>query len=326
MQISADHVRLFDRAAQQLLRAIRGNRSQIAFARRLGYRANPITDWENGRRFPTAREALRAARIARLPVRDAFAQFAKLPPPDIESQQELAAWLDALRGSRSISELARQTESSRSSVSRWLSGETEPRLPDFLWLIEALTTRLHDWVHYLVSVEQVPSLYGRFAQIEAARRLALERPWSEAVLRLLETDHGTCEPRRLVEEMVRLLGIDQDEIEDLLRELVEARIVEERKGRYRVIDNLNVDTSTTPEQLRKVRKHWAEVGARRIQEGHQQDWFAYNVISISNADSKRIEERLRAAYREVRGIVADSSEPQVAAVLMMQLVRWEDGS
>jgi hypothetical protein len=33
-------------AARQLLRAMRGRRSQVAFARRLGYRSNPITDWE----------------------------------------------------------------------------------------------------------------------------------------------------------------------------------------------------------------------------------------------------------------------------------------
>ncbi len=47
-------------AASQFLRAVRGKRSQVAFARRLGYRANPITDWENGRRYPTAAEAMEA--------------------------------------------------------------------------------------------------------------------------------------------------------------------------------------------------------------------------------------------------------------------------
>src|SRR5688572_32772090 len=34
-------------ATRQFLRALRGRRSQRAFAKRLGYRANPITDWEH---------------------------------------------------------------------------------------------------------------------------------------------------------------------------------------------------------------------------------------------------------------------------------------
>ena len=48
----------YGRTASEFLRAIRGGRSQRALARRLDYRANPITDWEHGRRFPTAEEAL----------------------------------------------------------------------------------------------------------------------------------------------------------------------------------------------------------------------------------------------------------------------------
>ena len=45
-----------EQAAQQLLRAVRGRRSQQALSRHLGYRSNPVANWETGRRYPTARE------------------------------------------------------------------------------------------------------------------------------------------------------------------------------------------------------------------------------------------------------------------------------
>lgn len=312
----------YEASACELLRAIRGKRSQIAFARRLGYRANPITDWENGRRFPTIFEALRAAQLSRIPVQDAFLRFAPLKAPELESELEIAAWLNALRGSRSINELSARTGISRYSIGRWLAGKTEPRLPDFLQLLDAITGRLHDWVQHLVTVEQVPTLYGRYAQAQAARRLALERPWSEAVLRLLETQPSSSCSALTSREIAERLGVECVEIDQLLDELVQAGIVEFQEEQFRVLSNLTVDTSSTKEELQTVRRHWAQVGLKRLEDGGDDDWFAYNVIAVSEADSKRIEQRLRAAYREVRSMVAESESPDIAAVLTMQLVRW----
>ena len=85
-----------ERVASEFLRALRGKRSQLAFARRLGYRGNPITDWERGARFPTAVEALRAAARANIDVAAAFRRFA----PDVP------ALLEALRGAYPEAECA----------------------------------------------------------------------------------------------------------------------------------------------------------------------------------------------------------------------------
>lgn len=80
-------------AAQQFLRALRGKRSQRAFARRLGYRGNPMTDWEHGRRYPTAQEALRAAARVNIDVRAAFARIAHGVPLSVGADGfGLGAW------------------------------------------------------------------------------------------------------------------------------------------------------------------------------------------------------------------------------------------
>jgi transcriptional regulator with XRE-family HTH domain len=181
------------------LRAVRGKRSQIAFARRLGYRANPITDWENGRRFPTAAEALRAACRAGISVSDALGRFhAAKPPTQAEllagAPTQVAAWLSALRGSTPIGEIASRAARSRFAVARYLRGEAEPRLPDFLCLVDAITGRLPDLIGELVPIESVPTLFLRHRTAAAAKRLAFEEPWTEAVLRLLETSAYQARP------------------------------------------------------------------------------------------------------------------------------------
>ena len=70
----------YEHAASQFLLALRGGRSHRALARRLGYAANPITDWEHGRRYPTADEALRVAKTVGVHVTVAFERFLPLQP------------------------------------------------------------------------------------------------------------------------------------------------------------------------------------------------------------------------------------------------------
>ena len=106
-------------AASQFLRAVRGPRSQIAFARKLGYRANPITDWENGRRFPTAAEALRACERVGIDMSVAFARFHPAPPPPARSGTTgLCQWLVQARGSTPIGALAERCDQSRFAIAR----------------------------------------------------------------------------------------------------------------------------------------------------------------------------------------------------------------
>src|SRR5688572_27455473 len=62
----------FEVIASELLRELRGRRSQRAFSRRLGYRTNIAYRWETARCFPTAAETLRIAARVGLDVKAAF--------------------------------------------------------------------------------------------------------------------------------------------------------------------------------------------------------------------------------------------------------------
>lgn len=315
--------RRFESAASELLRSLRGHRSQVAFARRLGYRGNPITDWEHGRRYPTAPEALRAAARVRLDVPASFASFLPASPPTSGGKWAVAAWLDSLRGSTSIADVARRAERSRFSVSRWLSGRSTPRLPDFLRLLEAITGRAGEWVAALVPIEQVPSLAAEYRRVAAARTVALDRPWSEAIMRVMETTGYQSHRGDSVAFIAAALAADEREIREALLALEQAGLVDEQRGSYRVTGTLMVDTKISAHGRRRLRTHWASVAQRRVSEGDDDDsWFAYNVISVSASDYALIEQRLRAAYREVRSIVRASEPSEVAALLTMQLVPW----
>lgn len=304
-------------AAQQFLRALRGKRSQTGFARRLGYRGNPITNWEHGRRYPSAPEALRAAQKVGVDVAKAFARFVSAVPLTQERGAfQVGAWLRELTRNTTISALARSSGLSRFALGRWFAGERMPKLPEFFALVDVITGRLPDLIAELVPIASVPALIERYQLSQAVRRIAFEEPWAAAVQRALEADSGG--PRAIA----RRLDITEREVLRVLSLLESARLVRREGNRYMPLPPQTVDTRGEPGALTRVKHHWAQVAAARSAEPRPGDFFAYNVISLSAADLARVRQALQTAFREVRSIVAVSEPTERIALVNVQLVGW----
>jgi transcriptional regulator with XRE-family HTH domain len=305
--------------ARQFLRAVRGERSQVAFARRLRYRGNPIADWEAGRRCPTAVEALRACEICGIDVAGAFLRFQRIQLDVRNGAFDVAAWLDQLRGSTRTVELARRCGNTRYQVARWLSGQTQPRLADFFGLVQAITGRLCDLVAELVPIESVPSLRADYEQRLAARRLAHEEPWTEAILRVLETHAYRSRTAHTPGSIARTLGIAEEIALRCLGKLEAAGVITPRGARYEPVRSLTVDTRAIP----RLKAHWCEVARERMADPAPEDAFVYNVLSASHADIERIRQLLLATYREIRTIVEHTERDEAVALVNLQLVHWK---
>lgn len=312
--------------AVQLLRALRGRRSQRAFSRRLGYRSNVAHDWESGRRTPTAVQALRACARLGVNVRLAFERFqpacasALGAGPDFD----VASWLSELRGSLPVVELAKKSGLSRFAVGRQLRGATEPPLDDFIALVEAISGRVSDLVQELVPIDEVPDLREMARKRARAKRLAFEQPWSAAVLRVLETTGYRAIEHHEPGYVARRLGLDEETERAVLAALEAAGVAHLRNGRYEVGDPLTVDTQASPADVRSLRAHWAAVGLARAKAPRQEDWLGFNVVSLSAHDLERVRETLRRAFREIRAIAAASTPAETVALLNLHLLTWND--
>lgn len=311
-------------ASAQFLRALRGNRSQVAWARRLGYRGNPITDWERAHNFPTADEAFRVAGKAGVDVLHAFLEFDPKVPltADVGGAFDLSDWLRRLSVGKRVTALAREMGASRSSVSRWLSGHAKPRLPDFLRLVNASTGRVHDLVALLVPIENVPALLSVYDASNAAKRLAFDVPWTEAILRVLETQTLTRPTLPTTAWIAQVLGLAENECELALDQLARAGLVDKEGDEFKPKRALSVDTRGGKQAVRALKVHWADVAARRAASPQAEDVFGYNVLSVSQVDLERIGELLAKTYREIRSIVAVSEPAERVALVNLHLVTW----
>lgn len=291
--------------ARELLRALRGPRSQVAFARRLGYAGNPVAKWESGARAPTGVETLRGAALVGVDVAAALGAF-NAGAAAAFAADDLAPWLRVLVGDTSQLDLAARSGLSRQQVGRILRGDAQPRLPELLALIDAATGRVSDLVALLVDVDAVPSLARQVVMRRAVRQVAFDEPWSPGVLAVL-----AAYPRAAGTEVASRLGIEVEEAERLCA-LVQA------SGLLAAAPSAGptVDVSVHEAVQRRLREHWARVGADRLAAGAPAV-FSYNVFAVSRADLERIQALQRAFFREVRSLVAESA-PEVAAYLLVQ--------
>ncbi|MCA9489167.1 MAG: DUF4423 domain-containing protein [Myxococcales bacterium] len=307
-----------ERAARQWIRALRGPRSQVAMSRRLGYRGNVLAKWEGGQRYPSFGEVLRASARVGIDVSAALRRFhaPSAATWDPAEPERIDAWLRSLQGRTPQALIAERTGLSRQQVGRLLSGRTAGRLPMVMQVVDALTGRLPELVGELVPLEEVPELAREGQSRRALARLAFEHPWSPAAQAWLAC-RGDVDAQVATAALARDLGLSDDLAAGLIEALVSAGVARVERGRLRkVAPPASVEVAATPEDMARLRAHWAAVSSARMGRGATGDLFSFNVFAVGQEDLKRIQEAQRRFYREVRAIVAESP-PETVALLVV---------
>jgi DNA-binding phage protein len=313
----------FEETARELMRALRGSRSQVAWSRRLGYSSNVAYPWETGRRYPNASEALRAIRRSGRDLDKGLTDFLGRRPSwlgevEADSDAGLVHLLEELRGSRAITEIARASGISRHALGRWFRGSAQPRLPEFLQLIEVTSVRLVDFVTSFVDPGDMPyTIEPAWRLMEARREGAGKYPWTQAILRALELESYKALPEHQPGWIARRLGIDvaiEDECMAFLRE--SGQLV--WTGTHFRKEALVVDTRRRPDIGRRLKRHWAQVAADEVVAGNPGQ-FSYNVFACTDEDFEKIRNLHLAYFRAMRSIVGEAEYGERVAVVNVQL-------
>jgi transcriptional regulator with XRE-family HTH domain len=317
-----------EQLAREFLVALRGKRSQVAWSRRLGYRSNVAYTWEAGRRFPTIAETFRAVQRSGLDLRACLESFHGHETrqwldehEDLATVEATAAFMRDIKGRSSTTEVAKRADLSRYSVTRWLAGQTQPRLPDFFTLLDAASLRLVDFVTSFVPPESVPCALPTWKRLEARRQGAGRYPWTQAILRALEVADYLALPEHEPGWIAQRLSIPLEEEEACLEYLELTGQVERVDGRFRPATSA-VDTRLQPSVGRQLKSHWANVGVERI-DGGAPGQYSYNVFTCSAEDFERIRELHLAYYRALRQIVAASHPEEHVVVANIQLFKLD---
>jgi transcriptional regulator with XRE-family HTH domain len=314
----------YERLAIELLQALRGNRSRAQLSRRLGYRSNVAHRWETGRSSPSVARYLQHHRKIHPQHEGYFERFFLRVPSCLEqlepeSEQAVAAFLREIRGKTPITVLARGCGFNRYQVSRWLSGATEPRLPEFLRLVDFASRRLLDLVAIWEDPARLPSAARSWKQLQAARQAAYDQPWSHAVLRALEVDSDSTGLRQQVNRLAECLDVDAGTVEQCLRILALTGQVKKSRGQYRPQRVAVVNTSQDPALGRALKLAWTRTAADRL-ERRSPGSFGYSLFAISRADLRRLRDLHMDYVRAMQQLIAASEPAECVGLYCSQLL------
>jgi hypothetical protein len=206
---------------------------------------------------------------------------------------------------------------SRHAVRRWLRGECEVRLPDFLRYVEAATQRLLDWLSGWVLPAELPEVRGAWERLEILRRSSVDQPWVSAVLRALELVDYKEEPSPPPGWIDARLGLPPGTERACIELLTLAGQIELRDGHYVQSAQGTVDLRPSPGLL-DTKRWWSKVASDRL--GDAGVLSSYAVFTATESDHARIREVLLEAYRRVRSIVAESKPAEQVLLINLQLV------
>lgn len=307
----------------ELVRALRGRRSQKSMSLRLGYSTNVLYSWEHGRSSPTASQFLKMAERCGHDTRGLLRSFYVKAPPwldtmsDFPSRAGIAAFLRNHRGGMAISDVAQALGVSRFVVSRWLRGTGEPRLTEFLALVHHLTLRLDEWVGLFVELDGLPTLRVEWKRQEAARKAAARLPWTQAVLRAMELAEYQKLGRHQEGWFARRLGIALADERRCLELLASSQQITLHDGVWRAVPVAATNLRKDPADAIAQRAFWTAVAAERAK--HAKGMFAYNVCALSERDLDRLKALQRSFLHQARNIIASSHPVQRVALIQTQI-------
>lgn len=319
----------YERLASELVRKLRGARSQAAVSRRLGYHANVVYLWESGRRFPPASGLFRLAARSQLDS-SLLARWLGPSAPALQpswSARHTRELIELLAPAIPPSELAQGAGVDRSTVARWLSGRTEPRLPVWLRLVDKVAHRLIELIQLFCDPSELPALSGLYRDLKAQERLAYEAPSSHLVMRALELTAYKQLPRHRPGFIAAATGLTLAEEAHYLSALKQAgQVRRDRAGRYRVARVLTLDTRRDPERNRRLKQHFAATALDRLAKAPSsaRSLFSYNLFSASRADLERIRELHIECFERMRHIVAESKQADHVVLINQHLLLLDE--
>ncbi len=314
----------YDLIAVELIRALRGKRSCAELSRRAGYRSNVVHRWEAGQCWPTAADVFRLYARLRPQARSWIEGFfftapdwaAELAPGAPEA---VATFLQRLRGKTPILRIAELAQRNRYTVARWFDGSSEPRLPDFLRLVDVTSRRLLDLIAALEDPQRLPSLRRAWAQQQLARKAAYELPWSHGVLRALEL---AALPRGATAQQLfiaRTLGIAVDKVREALVVLEATEQVSKTRAGFHARQVARTDTAQDPVRAQELKIAWTSTALERLQRGAPGK-YGWSLFSVSKADLTRLHDLHMQYVRAMQEVIASSTPSQCVGLYCAQLL------
>lgn len=306
--------------SKELVKTIRGRKSQIQLSQKLGFGGNQVYRWESGLRKISWLDFVALAKTCKCPLADSLDRLFKYNG----KLSDTTRLTQFLVGDAKIVKVSQETMISRFAISKWLKGVSSPSLEEIILLIHHCQHALFEFLDDLVGMENVPSLRDEYAKRKAEKNLYYNNPVIDAVLCCLELKTYKKLKAHRDGFIATALGISIEEERLALSGLLAVDAIVTEAGKYKLSSN-RPDLRGDFEGERQIRRYWYERAVRVINEAHSRAdvvGLGCAVFPVSGTMMEKVRQEYSDFYFRLRSLLAQP-EGEVDRIMAFDFMAFD---
>jgi len=222
----------FTTLTREIVKGLRGDRTQREINDKLGVTFNQMAKWESGEKRLLWKEFLQLCHILGIDMRPVFiAPFRYFG--DVEEGGEVILYLS---GHKKVADIAREMNISRDKVSRWLNRKQDPEFEDMLCAIRTfIPGLLINFIEFFISLKQVPTLVQEYKGELDFKEYLMKNPVAMVVARYLQMEDYNSQGGHKDGSIAKNIGITIEKEREILTRLLDYKIITFEDGRYKIL-------------------------------------------------------------------------------------------
>ena len=310
----------YEKLAGEILRSLRGTRTQRQCSELLGYSFNQVGKWESGATHIKWEDFIHVAEALQIPIAKHFNAFFWL------SEGEFSASSAIKHLAVQLSLPPRKSPAARAVMKRWLSGSSSPDFAEVLKMIDSQPAVLIGWLALFVDCASVPGLRARYAIWQLEVESVLSDPRCVFINAALELQSYKDLPIHSDRFLVEHACCDADTVQKTLATMLAKNAATFDGKKYYPSHQFEFSLSPNA-KLRGLTKYTTELAASRYpvvpatQSTEQQPRNAsvgsVRVVPMSQAAAKKVSELIAHFHNAVGKIVKEDSDLKTNVQIML---------
>lgn len=299
---------------KELLRALRGRRTQGQINQLLHKNYAQAYRWESGRKKMYWNDFLVYCQACRQydAMANSLRQITKYQG-DLHNDADL---LHFLLGGTKASRFIKKTGCSKGQAYRWLAGDSEVPLEIILKSMHIFDKSMFAFLFNFVDLSKLPSV------AEWARHEKLENdfyhshPLSAAILVALTTPQY----KRLYQHdnhvIAKLTGEPLHVIDDYIETMTKLGMIQQKGGKLYVSER-SLNIYSNPRDEYKVRDYWTQRASRKLQKADERlkmSKFGFRIFAMDKQRYEHVMQRLSSVYQDMMSSIREELPDETEAV------------
>ncbi|POB14479.1 DUF4423 domain-containing protein [Halobacteriovorax sp. DA5] len=302
----------FDELSQQLIRSIRGDKSQEWVNQKLGASSNIVHRWEKGHSKTSWEDFLSLCDIFKIDLKNILLSYLRYQ----DTLQEPSKLLDFIFSNKSLNDISSSCGITTSKLRRLKSGETGLCLNDFLQIVFGLDEmESMALVFELTSQKSIPLLdnYNKM-RLEITKHY-FDNPNIGIVLICLDLPAYKKLSFHQDSFLAKATGLSIKEVNDILVICENNKLIEKVDGIYRA-GKIKISDRGSRQQMNDIRKFWLEKAIANIKDKSEKDAYGSMVFNASQSARQQIIALYLRFFEDFKKIVSEDTDEDVVTLVL----------